>query len=353
MWLIRTPSCAVLCCAVLSCLQFFDGVTKQYTIQMLADRQVIRHTLEHTLWRMARKSDAGTGPAAAAAAAAGAAAGQGPEREGLVGQRIEVWWPAEKTFFAGRVAVSWCAEGHDRGCGVCLSVRGVGAPSACLLQPLGGGSGNKKSTRRRRPCSGCLCVCTASLLEHHLTLITDECWRGSCTAGWLSCHRVLLRLHTQAFNSGANTYTVEYDDGDVQEENLSKSKWRIEGGSKEGASGAAAGGGAGRAAPKPAAPAPPKPMLPPGLGGPPGGAPRVQPGLLPGGLPGTGVVVHPQALVGQSIRIWQPVANEWVTGDVTVSTQRCPLPNAHARVCRELSWLYVMCRTTASQSGAS
>jgi hypothetical protein len=91
--------CAVLCCCLV--LQFFDSATKQYTIQMLADRQVIRHTLDHTLWRMARKSDAG-----GAAGPAAAAAGQGPDREGLVGQRIEVWWPAEKTFFAGRVAVS-------------------------------------------------------------------------------------------------------------------------------------------------------------------------------------------------------------------------------------------------------
>lgn len=146
---------------------------------------------------------------------------------------------------------------------------------------------------------------------------------------WLSCHRVAVPA--QAFNSGANTYTVEYDDGDVQEENLSKSKWRIEDGGKEGAGGAATGGGTGRAAPKPAAPAPPKTMLPPALGGPPGGGPPVQPGVLPTGLPGTGVVVHPQALVGQSIRIWQAAANEWVTGDVTVSTQR-RLPIAHARV---------------------
>lgn len=140
----------------------------------------------------------------------------------------------------------------------------------------------------------------------------------------------------QAFNSGANAYTVEYDDGDVQEENLSKSKWRIEGsGGKQGP--AAAGGGAGRAqAPKPAAPAPPKPMMPPALGGPPGGGPwGQQPGVLPGsGLPGTGVLVHPQALVGQSIRIWQPAANEWITGDVTVRTQQRPVQRPCARAGR-------------------
>lgn len=87
--------CAVLCCAL---LQFYDAATKEYTIQILSDKQVIKHTLEHTLWRMARRSDAGSGPAAAAA-------GKGPEREGLVGQRIEVWWPAEKEYFAGKVTV--------------------------------------------------------------------------------------------------------------------------------------------------------------------------------------------------------------------------------------------------------
>jgi hypothetical protein len=41
-----------------------------------------------------------------------------------------------------------------------------------------------------------------------------------------------------------------------------------------------------------------------------------------GGLPGAPrqTVVHPQALVGQSIKMWVPAANEWITADVTVST---------------------------------
>jgi hypothetical protein len=86
-------------------LQFFDPATKEYTIQLLGDpKQEIKHTLQHTLWRMARKSDAGLGPAAAAAAAAGGS--KGPEKEGLVGQRIEVWWTTDKAFYAGKVTVS-------------------------------------------------------------------------------------------------------------------------------------------------------------------------------------------------------------------------------------------------------
>lgn len=109
---------AVICLLCRAVLQYFNTVTKEYSIEMAADKQVIRHTLEHTLWRMAvRKSDTG-GPAAAAAggpagkapaaaAAAGAAGGAATaEKEGLVGLRIEVWWPEDKAFYAGKVTVS-------------------------------------------------------------------------------------------------------------------------------------------------------------------------------------------------------------------------------------------------------
>lgn len=89
-------------------LQYFDPASKEYTIQMLGDpKQEIKHTLQNTLWRMARRSDAGAGLAPAAAAAGGVS--KGPEKEGLVGQRIEVWWTTDKTFYAGKVTVSQAA----------------------------------------------------------------------------------------------------------------------------------------------------------------------------------------------------------------------------------------------------
>lgn len=128
----------------------------------------------------------------------------------------------------------------------------------------------------------------------------------------------------QAFNSGNNTYTVLYDDGEVAEENLSKSKWRIEGTAAK-ATPKAAGAAAGASkTPKAAAAGAPKPT-PPAHG--PRGAASAGAGAAGG--------AHPQALVGQSIKIWQADVHDWVAGDVTVSTAahtgwRPPRPAASA-----------------------
>lgn len=113
----------------------------------------------------------------------------------------------------------------------------------------------------------------------------------------------------QAFNPTDNTYKVEYDDGDVHDENLSKTKWRIEGTASKQTPKAA--GAAHKATPKGAAAAggAARPTPPPH--GPRGG---------PGAGAGAGAGLHPQALVGQSIKIWQADKNDWVAGDVTVST---------------------------------
>jgi hypothetical protein len=109
----------------------------------------------------------------------------------------------------------------------------------------------------------------------------------------------------QAFDSSNNTYTVLYDDGDVEEENLSKSKWRIEGtAAKQTPKAAGAAAGASKI-PKAAAAGALRPA-------PPAHGPR---GTAGGAVSGA----HPQALVGHSIKIWQVDVNDWVAGDVTVS----------------------------------
>lgn len=149
---------------------------------------------------------------------------------------------------------------------------------------------------------------------------------------------------------------MAYDDGDIESLNLSKTKWRLDKGGPGPAAGAAAAGvsagaAAGGGPPKVAAGiipgaaavaglAPgaallqgPRGLVPAAaLGGAPAGAAAVARGpgvgVLGGGMgvggpAGAVPAPHPQALVGQVIRVWDPERNDWATADVVVSAWWC------------------------------
>lgn len=126
----------------------------------------------------------------------------------------------------------------------------------------------------------------------------------------------------QAFNED-NTYRVEYDDGDVDERlNLSKEKWHIKGTTAAGKAMPKATPKASAAAAAGAGPSGSKAGAKGGAaatGGAAKGTPAGHGPWVPGGGAG-GVVSNPQALVGQTVRVWVAARKDWVTGAITVSS---------------------------------
>jgi hypothetical protein len=94
-------------------LQGYDAGSKEYSIVLASNQEVVKHTLEGALWRQLKGNAAARGtPAAAAAAGVGQVGG---DKESLVGHRIEVWWPGEKAWFGGKVMVRASCEGTGVG----------------------------------------------------------------------------------------------------------------------------------------------------------------------------------------------------------------------------------------------
>lgn len=88
------------CCLLLAVLQYFNSVTKEYTVQLHANKQEVKLELEQMLWKLGPKQE--KPKAAADAAAAGGGSGAG---DSLVGQRIRVWWKDDKEWYCGKVTV--------------------------------------------------------------------------------------------------------------------------------------------------------------------------------------------------------------------------------------------------------